>query len=65
MSAIAYLNFDGITEQVINFYSEALNAIEVKIAKFGDMTQDPNYPMPENELNMIMESSITFTGGKL
>ncbi|WP_342564597.1 VOC family protein [Paenibacillus sp. FSL R7-0345] len=65
MSAIAYLNFDGITEQVINFYSEALNAIEVKIAKFGDMTQDPNYPMPENELNMIMESSITFTGGKI
>ncbi|MDF2962793.1 MAG: hypothetical protein K0S39_4528, partial [Paenibacillus sp.] len=26
MSAIAYLNFDGIAEQVIEFYSEALNA---------------------------------------
>lgn len=30
MSAIAYLNFDGITEQVIGFYSDALNANEVK-----------------------------------
>lgn len=30
MSVIAYLNFDGNTEQVIAFYSEALNASEVK-----------------------------------
>ncbi|KUP24681.1 VOC family protein [Paenibacillus sp. DMB5] len=65
MSAIVYLNFDGITEQVIDFYSEALNAIEVKKAKFGDIPQDPNYLMPENELNMIMESSIAFEGGKI
>ena len=30
MSAIAYLNFDGIAEKAIEFYSEALNANEVK-----------------------------------
>ncbi|MHA6528952.1 VOC family protein [Paenibacillus sp. BAC0078] len=65
MSAIAYLNFDGIAEQVIEFYSEALNASEVKKAKFKDFPQDPNYPLPENELNMIMESSIEFAGGKI
>ncbi|MED0673717.1 VOC family protein [Aneurinibacillus aneurinilyticus] len=65
MSAIAYLNFDGIAEQAIEFYSEALSALEVKIVKFGDIPQDPNYPMPENELNMVMESSIEFAGGKI
>lgn len=65
MSAIAYLNFDGIAEQVIEFYSEALNAIEVKKVRFMDFQQDPNYPLPENELNMIMESSIEFAGGKI
>ncbi|MBB6669383.1 VOC family protein [Cohnella nanjingensis] len=65
MSAIAYLNFDGIAEQVIEFYSEALNAKEVKKVKFKDLPQDPNYPLPENELNMIMESSIEFAGGKI
>ncbi|MEK3900075.1 MULTISPECIES: VOC family protein [unclassified Paenibacillus] len=65
MSAIAYLNFDGNTEQVIEFYSEALSATEVKKVRFGDIPQDPNYPMPENELNMIMESSIEFAGGKI
>jgi len=65
MSVIAYLNFDGNTEQVIAFYSEALNASEVKKVKFKDFPQDPNYPLPENELNMIMESSLEFAGGKI
>lgn len=65
MSAIAYLNFDGIAEQAIEFYAEALRAKEVKKVKFKDFPQDPNYPLPENELNMIMESSIEFAGGKI
>ncbi|SDE67714.1 PhnB protein [Paenibacillus sp. UNCCL117] len=65
MSAIAYINFDGITEQAIEFYSQALQATEVKKVKFKDFPQDPNYPLPERELNMIMESSIAFAGGKI
>lgn len=65
MSVIAYLNFDGNAEQVIAFYSEALSASKVKKVKFKDLPQDPNNPMPENELNMIMDSSIEFGGGKI
>ncbi|ANS73499.1 hypothetical protein AWM70_01960 [Paenibacillus yonginensis] len=65
MAAVVYLNFDGNAEQVIEFYSEALRAIEVKKVKFRDIPQDPNYPLPEKELNMIMESSIEFAGGKI
>ncbi|MFB9327906.1 VOC family protein [Paenibacillus aurantiacus] len=65
MAAVAYLNWDGIAEQAIEFYSEALQASEVKKVKFSDFPQDPNYPLPENELNMIMECSIEFAGGKI
>ncbi|MGG1517963.1 VOC family protein [Paenibacillus oryzisoli] len=65
MPAIAYLNFDGIAEQVIDFYSEALDANEVKKVRFADIPQDPNYPLPDNELRMIMESAIEFAGGKI
>ncbi|MFB9280198.1 VOC family protein [Cohnella cellulosilytica] len=65
MPAIVYLNFDGDAEQAIDFYSEALHAKEVKKVKFKDFPQDPNYPLLENELNMIMESSIEFAGGKI
>lgn len=65
MSAIAYINFDGAAEQAIDFYSKALQASEVKKVRFGDIPQDPTYPLPDNERNMIMESSIVFAGGKL
>ena len=65
MAAIAYLNFDGTAEQVIDFYAEAFQAHEVKKVKFKDIPQDPSYPMPEEELNMIMECSITFDGGRI
>ncbi|MEK4248506.1 VOC family protein [Paenibacillus sp. FSL W7-1287] len=65
MSAIIYLNFDGVAEQAIEFYGEALQANAIKKVKFGDIPQDPNYPLPENELAMIMESSIEFDGGKI
>ena len=65
MSAITYLNFDGNAEQAIAFYSEALLANEVKQVKFKDLPQNPDYPLPENELNMIMESSLEFAGGKI
>jgi len=65
MSVIAYLNFNGNTEQVIEFYSRALLADGVKMVKFKDFPQNPNYPLPENELDLIMESSIEFAGGKI
>lgn len=65
MAAVVYMNFDGVAEQAIAFYAEALSASEVKAVKFKDIPQDPNYPLPENELDMIMESSIAFEGGKI
>ncbi len=65
MSVRAYINFDGNAEQAIAFYAEALQASSVKKAKFGDMPQDPNYPLPANECAMIMESSIEFAGGTI
>lgn len=65
MAAIVYLNFDGNAEQAIEFYAEALLASQVKKVKFKDLPQDPNYPLPDDELNMIMESSIEFVGGKM
>lgn len=65
MSAIAYLNFEGDAGQAIDFYSKAFHSSKVKKVKFKDFPQDPNYPLPENELNMIMESSLEFAGGKI
>ncbi|ROR26329.1 PhnB protein [Mobilisporobacter senegalensis] len=65
MSVIAYLNFDGNATQAIDFYSRAFESNNVKKVMFKDFPQDPNYPLPEDELNMIMESSLEFASGKI
>lgn len=65
MNTIVYLNFDGNAKEALEFYSGALNANKVKKVKFEDIPQDPNYPLPTHELDMIMESSIEFAHGKL
>lgn len=63
MSVIAYLSFDGNAVQAIDFYSEVFNTFKVKKVRFKEFTQDPNYPLPEDELDMIMESSMEFAEG--
>ncbi|WP_339221205.1 VOC family protein [Paenibacillus sp. FSL H8-0332] len=65
MSAIAYINFDGVAGEAIEFYAEALQATTVKKIKFGDIPQDPSYPLPDHELAMIMDSMIEFPGGTI
>lgn len=37
----------------------------MKKVKYKNFPQDPTYPLPENELNMVMESSLEFAGGKI
>lgn len=65
MAVIAYLNFDGNAEQAIDFYAEAFQASSVKKVYFGDIPQNPSFPLPEQELAMIMESSLEFADGRL
>lgn len=63
MAVIAYLNFVGNTAEVIDFYEEALDATEIKKVSFKDFPQDPNYPIPAEELDLIMNASMKFAGG--
>lgn len=65
MKAITYLQFDGKAEEALTFYEKVLPATSVKMVKFGAFGQDPNYPLTEEEQNMIMESRIEFSGNIL
>lgn len=65
MAVITYLNFDGNAEEAIAFYTRAFQAEHVKKVRFGDIPQNPEFPLPEQEQAMIMESSLEFAGGRL
>lgn len=64
MKAIVYLQFNGEAEEAIAFYEKAFQAKSVKV-KFGAFGQNSEYPLSEEEQNMIMESRMEFSGNIL
>ncbi|MEK4145993.1 MULTISPECIES: VOC family protein [Robertmurraya] len=65
MNTIAYLQFDGKAAEALAFYEQALQVTSSKKVKFGAFGQDPNFPLSDEEQNMIMESRIEFSGNIL
>lgn len=65
MAVITYLNFEGNAEEAIHFYTRVFQADRVKKVRFGDIPQNPEFPLPEQEQAMVMESSLEFAGGRL
>jgi PhnB protein len=40
-----YIILDGKTQEAIKFYEEALDASVIAVQTFGEMPEDPNYPI--------------------
>ena len=58
---VAYLSFDGKTEEAFNFYSSALGGKIDSIQRFSDMPQGA--PISEADKNKIMHISMTAADG--
>lgn len=53
-----YLNFDGNTKEAVHFYEKALGGKLVGITLFGDMPEDPNYPMTDEMKKRVMHAHL-------
>lgn len=53
-----YLTFDGNCEEAFDFYKSVFGNEFARVSKFGDMPDDPKYPVPESEKNKIMQVSL-------
>lgn len=42
-----YITLDGRTKEAIEFYKQALGAQVAGVITFGEMPEDPGYPLPE------------------
>lgn len=60
MKAINYLQLAGNASEVIDYYKNILPETTVKKVLFGDLPENPNLVLSEEEKNMVMESSIEF-----
>lgn len=54
----AYLNFNGTCEAAFLFYEKVFKTQNTGMYRFGDMPENPEYPMPDEAKNKIMHTAI-------
>lgn len=54
----SYLNFNGNCEEAFNFYKKVFKTEFTGIYRFGDMPEDPNTPIAEEDKNKIMHVGL-------
>jgi len=62
MAIDVYINFRGNCRQAVEFYSEVFKTEKPKIMTFGDVPPNPEYPLPEEEKNLVMHALLNING---
>lgn len=53
-----YLIFNGNAKDAVYFYEKALGGKVIGIMTFGDMPEDPNYPLTDDMKNRVMHAHL-------
>jgi PhnB protein len=62
---VPYLVTNGNGQEAVKFYQEALGAEVVSLQTFGDMTPNPEYPLPEEAKNRVLNAQMNIGNAKL
>lgn len=54
----AYLNFNGNCEEAFNFYKSVFNTESLGLYRFGDMPEDPNFPLTDADKQKVMHTAL-------
>lgn len=65
MKLQVYLNFEGQSEDAVNFYAKALNAPEPKVLKFGALPPNPEFPLDEKFKDFVMHTEVDLPNIKI
>jgi len=65
MSISPYLNFNGNTREVVQFYAQVFGVEEPQFTTFDSMPQDPQHPLPPGAENLIMHAHLTIGDSSL
>lgn len=65
MALIPYLNFNGNTKEVMEFYVKVFGLEEAQIMYFKEMPEDPNFPVTPAMENLVMHGSINLNGDQI
>ena len=60
-----YLTFDGNAREAATYYAQIFETEPPQFMTYGDMGEDPNYPLPEGARDRIMHTRILIDGTPL
>src|SRR4051794_37325953 len=58
LKLIPYLVMNGNAREAIDFYQKALNAEVLFTQSFGEMPENPEFPLPEDAKNLVSHATI-------
>ncbi|MFD0048396.1 VOC family protein [Actinomycetes bacterium NPDC127524] len=58
LKLIPYLVMNGNAREAIDFYQKALNANVLFTQSFGEMPENPEFPLPEDAKNLVSHATI-------
>lgn len=60
-----YLVMDGNAQEAIRFYEKALDAQVLFLQTFGEMPENPEFPLPEQAKNRVSHAMLKVGDGEL
>ncbi|MCL2580091.1 MAG: VOC family protein [Oscillospiraceae bacterium] len=55
-----YLTYAGQCAEAIELYKRAFKTDTIQVMKFKDMPPDPNFPLPEEAKDLILQATMLF-----
>lgn len=65
MAVDIYLTFNGNCLEAVEFYAEVFETENPHIMTFGEITPNPEYPLPEEAKNLIMHTRLAIDGSNV
>lgn len=60
-----YLNISGKANEALEFYEGVFKGRDKRIMRYGDAPQNPEFPVGEEQKNLVMYAEMTVCGTKL
>lgn len=58
LQLIPYLVMNGNAQEAIQFYEKALDAKILSLQTFGEMQENPEFPLPEEAKNLVLHATL-------
>lgn len=60
-----YLNFAGQAGEAIEFYEKVFHGQNKQVMRYGDAPPNPQFPIREEDKNLVLHAEMTISGTKL